>query len=308
MKSLTSTPTTTTGPATITINNWPFTIYGGDGAVTACESSSVVDYAGYPVTQCAGKTSMVHTAVSYSTTINVSPIGMLDYGNWTNFESLDWEKDTDADRTSTLWSAFYTALSTLCHESSTTTVLTVTGLSTDIEKDMVATVTTPTTMYQCAVATATAENIRYTVDEQSEEAKLTVTVPFSHFDLENLDKWVNLTAFALVANAMQEKNTWEGKYMLETGRGPGVEEKIVQHTGPSLVDLSYFSSLNEGILEQFQVQVGFKATESSFDCALMAEAEEFATAILSFFDPAIAAELIPEELSLETLCNLAQGS
>ncbi|KAJ5595370.1 uncharacterized protein N7459_001578 [Penicillium hispanicum] len=307
----TSTPSTTQGPATVTLNNWQYTAYGEDGAVTACGSSSISTVQGYPVTKCAGSTSLIHSAISYSTSINVSPNGVLDYGNWSNFESEDWDKENDTTRSSSLYSAFYSGLSTLCVDSSASTVMHVTETSIDVDKATIATITTSTTMHQCATgakATPNVENIRYTADDEDERAKLSISVPFSHFDPGHINNWMNLTAFALVANAMQKNNTWEGDYMLSTGRGPGAEEHIVQHTGPSLVDLTYFSSINEGILEQLQVQVHFKSSESEFDCALMETAELFIDAALVFFDAEVAvADLLPEEMELNTLCDLANG-
>ncbi|KAJ5888409.1 hypothetical protein N7495_008450 [Penicillium taxi] len=309
LSSLSATSTSATGPITVTAKPtgyYPYTKWDLNGAVTACEGSSVGEVAGYSVTYCSGSTSMVSTAIAYSTHINVSPNNIINYGNWSDFESSDWDKDTDASRTSKLFSAFSTALSTLCHDSASSTVLSVTATSFDFAAETMSLIPTTTTMYMCADATKTAEKVRFIEGDQSDNADLTVTVPFSHYDMADLDKWINLTSFALVGNAMQTGNTFLAKYMIFEEHG-SIQNKIVEHKGPSGIDLSYFSSLDTNmVLQQFQVQVGFKLEESEFDCALMQIAEAFTIAVDLFF-PELSADLIPEESTLETLCDLASG-
>ncbi|KAJ5174735.1 uncharacterized protein N7482_000612 [Penicillium canariense] len=293
LSSLTASPATTASPVVVTVDAWPYTAYGADGAVTLCETSTTTYYAGYPVTECAGSTSLPHSAITYATTINVSPNNVVNYGNWTNFLGDPyWDQENDAQRTSELYTAFSTALSSLCLDSSTATIYTVTGTGTDVEKAIISTVTTPTTMYACVAMAVTAEKVHY-VDGEDDfaAAELKVSVLLSHVSLDNLDKWINLISFALAGSAMQAQNTFTSDYLIVAGRGPGFQEKS--------------RSINMGILEQLQVNVEFEPSESAFDCAMMDMVGDFPAALMDFFAPEIAGSLLPEELTLQTLCVLA---
>ena len=73
--------------------------------------------------------------------------------------------------------------------------------------------------------------------------------------------------------------------MVESDRGPGQVYEMIQHTGPSEVQLIEGNTLNSTYIGELAAWLGVKETESEFDCALMKDVARFLALLGGFLGP-----------------------